>query len=150
MGIFDPATFMDQGINDANSTVTVPVPAGEYVAVASLPVIREWTSKDGTKSGIAVDINWAIDDAGVKAELGRDKVVAKQGIMLDLNAAGAIDTGKGMNVALGRLREALGLNTPGQPFSFRQVEGQVAKIRVEHRIDGEQTFADVKGVTRVS
>ena len=55
--------------------------------------------------------------------------------------------GKGKNVALGRLREALGQNTPGKPWSFGMLVGQVAKVAVKHRItDAGDTFAEVKRV----
>lgn len=149
MGIFDPATFMDQAVNESNATVMVPCPAGEYNATAQEPVIREWKSKDGTKSGVALDIFWDIDDAAVRLELGRDKVLVKQSLMLDLNASGGVDTAKGANVGLGRLREALSLNIAGEPFTPRQITGRVARIRVEHRMDGDTTYADVKGVTKI-
>jgi len=150
MGTFDPSTFLDLTVTDPNSTVMTPVPEGEFTAIAGEPVIRQWTSKDGTKSGLALDIPWEVDDASVKAALGREKVTVKQGLMLDLNPQGGLDTGKGMNVSLGRLREAVGLNTAGQSFSFRMLQGKVAKISVKHRLDGEQVYSDVKGVTRLS
>jgi hypothetical protein len=149
MGTFDPSSFLDLTVTDSNSTQATPVPVGEYPAVASEPEIRQWNSRDGTKSGLALDIIWDVDDAGVKSTLGRDKVTVKQGIMLDLNESGGLDTGKGRNVSLGRLREALGLNTPGVPFNFRMIAGRAAKIKVEHRVDGENIYADVKGVARL-
>jgi len=153
MGTFDPSSFLDLTVTDVNSTVSTPCPEGEYTAVAQEPIIRQWTSKDGTKSGIAVDINWEIDASGypnVKEATGRDKAIVRQGLMLDTNAAGGLDTGKGMNVGLGKLREALGLNVAGKPFSFRMIAGQVAKVSVKHRVDGEQIYADVKGVAKLS
>lgn len=153
MGTFDPSAFLDATVNDANSTVSTPCPEGEYTAVAQEPVIRQWVSKDGMKSGVAVDINWEVDAGGypdVKEATGRDKVFVKQGLMLDTLPNGGLDMGKGMNVGLGRLREALGLNVAGKPFSFRQVAGQVAKISVKHRVDGDQVYADVKAVVKLA
>jgi len=151
MSTFDPATFLDMGLDEANSTVSTPVPEGEYQAVIDKVETRAWQGKaDPSKSGIALDIIWNVEDQGVKTFLERDKVQVKQGIMLDLNVSGGIDTGKGKNVALGKLREATNLNTPGQRFSFRMLEGQMAKISVKHHIDGEQVFADVKAVARLT
>ena len=151
MGTFDPAVFLDQTTSDANSTVSLPVPEGEYTAVIDKVDIRQWTGKkDPSQTGIAVDILWSIEDAAVKAALERDKVICRQGIMLDLNASGGIDTGKGKNVALGKLREATGLNTPGQPFAFRMLEGQMAKVSVKNRVDGDTVYSDVKAVTKLS
>ncbi len=149
MGTFDPSSFLDVNIQEANSTESTPCPEGEYTAVSQEPVVRQWTSQDGTKSGVAIDLNWEVDATSypsIKEATGRDKVFVKQGIMLDLNSNGGIETGKGANVALGRLRQALGLNKPGESFSFRQLGGRVAKISVKHRIQGDATYADVKGV----
>jgi hypothetical protein len=149
-GTFDPATFLDMQVTDAMSTAPVPIDIGEYPAVIEKVDIRPWTSKDGTKNGLALDITWDIDDAGQKSKLGRDKVSVRQGLMLDLNDSGGLDTGKGRNVGLGRLREALGLNQAGAPFSFRNLVGQVAKISVIQRPDGDQIYNDVKGVVKLA
>lgn len=152
VGAFDPATFLDQTLTDANSTSTTPVPAGEYTAMISAdPAFRSWTSrKDPSNSGIALDIIWEVQDSGVQAALGRDRVTVKQGIMLDLNDGGGIDTGKGKNISLGRLRDAVGLNVAGQPFNFRMLTGKLAKIAIAHRVDGDAVYADVKGVARLA
>jgi hypothetical protein len=150
MGTFDPSTFLDVTINEANSTSSTPVPEGEYTAVAGEPAIREWRSQAKGTSGLALDIPWTIDDSRVKEITGRDTNVVKQGLMLDTTESGALATGKGQNVGLGRLREALDLNSPGKPFSFRMIQGQVARVSVKHRVDGDQIFADVKGVARLT
>ena len=68
--------------------------------------------------------------------------------MLDLAATGGLDMSEGKNVALGRLREALGLNDPSQSFSFHQLPGLMGRVNVTHRVVGEDTFADVKAVTK--
>lgn len=148
--MFSPEQFLDMQVTESNDTRTIPVPVGEYTAVAEEVKCRQWQSKkDPSMAGLTLDITWSVDDAAVKELLGRDKVTVKQGIMLDLTDAGGLDMGKGRNVGLGRLREALGLNTPGQPFSFMMVSGRVAKISVSHRIDGENIYAEVKGVAKM-
>jgi len=151
VGSFDPSVFLDATMTEGNSTVNTPVPEGEYTAVVDGdPVIRQWTGrKDPNQTGLALDIIWSVDDASVREALGRDKVTVMQGIMLELNANGGIDTGKGRNVQLGRLRDAVNLNEPGKPFSFRMLAGQVAKISVKHRMDGDAVYAEVKGVARL-
>jgi hypothetical protein len=148
---FDPSVYLDAEVRESNTTQFIPVPEGEYTAVLTgTPEIRQWTSrKDPSKSGLVLDLTWQIDDATVAAELGRDNVTCRQSVMLDLNSAGGIDTSKGRNVNLGRLREAVGLNEPGKPFAFRMLSGQVARVRVAHRTDGEQIFAEVKAVTKL-
>lgn len=150
--MFDPQSFLDTSIEGANSTQSIPVPAGDYTAVIDKVTSRQWTKKDDpTVSGVALDIIWSIDDQSVKELLDRDKVVVKQGVMLDMNDTGTgLDMGKGKNVGLGRLREALGKNNPGERFSFSQLPGCVAKIRVKHRADKDQIFAEVEAVSRLA
>lgn len=148
MSVFNPDTFLDQQFTEANDTQVIPVPVGEYTAVIKDVKARQWQSKkDPSIAGLTLDVVWELDSQEVRELLGRDTVTVKQGIMLDLTESGGLDFGKGRNVGLGRLREALGLNVPGQAFSFAQLPGRVAKISVSHRIDGDQIYTDVKGVT---
>ena len=149
--MFNPEQFLDQQFTEANDTKLVPVPVGEYTAIAGEVKCRQWQSKaDPSKSGVTLDVTWSLDDGAVKELLGRDKVTVKQGLMLDITDSGGIDMGKGRNVGLGRLRDALNLNVPGQPFSFSMLNGRVAKISVSHRVVGEDIFADVKGVAKLA
>lgn len=150
MTTFDPNQFLDMQVTESNDTVLRPVPVGEYTAVVASCEVRPWHGKDDpTKSGMALDLQWEIDDPALEAELGR-KPKVKQGVMLDLTADGTgLDMGKGRNVGLGRLREATGLNTAGQPFSFSMLPGRVAKVSVSHRPDknnAEILYAEVKAV----
>lgn len=148
--MFNPEQFLDQQFTEANDTKLVPVPVGEYTAIAGEVKCRQWQSKaDPSKSGLTLDITWEIDDPAVKELLGRDKVTVRQGIMLDLTDSGTMDMGKGRNVGLGRLREALNLNQPGQAFSFSMIPGRLAKVAVTHRIDGENIYAEVKSLARL-
>lgn len=149
--MFNPEQFLDMQVTESNDTKTIPVPAGEYIAVVEDVKCRQWQSKaDPSKSGVTLDVTWSLDDGAVKELLGRDKVTVKQGLMLDITDSGGIDMGKGRNVGLGRLRDALNLNVPGQPFSFSMLNGRVAKISVSHRVVGEDIFADVKGVAKLA
>lgn len=127
---FDPKLLLDAQTVEANSTVRVPVPAQEHVAVITGVDIRSG-NKDG-KDWHFLDVTYEIDDPAVKQLLGRDKVALTQGIGLDFSPTGGLDYSKGRNVNLGRLREATGLNTPGQPFAFRMFVGKPVKILVTH------------------
>lgn len=146
---FDPQAFLDSSITESNDTKIVPVPVGDYTAIVDKIVPRTWTSKDGTQSGVALDILWIIEDQDVKTFLGRDTVTCKQGLMLDLTPTGQLDMSKGRNVGLGRLREAVNLNKPNEAFSFAMLPGQMAKVSVTHRQnpqDPEEVFAEVRKV----
>lgn len=150
MSAFDPASFLDITVTDANSTKSTPIPAGEYNAVVTGITPRQWTSKDGSKSGIALDVQWSIEDSAVAAFTGREKNIARQDIMLDLTPGGGLDMGKGMNITLGRLRDATNLNEPGAPFAPRMLEGRRAKVLIAHREHNGNLYAEVKGVTKLA
>lgn len=150
MSTFNPDQFLDMQITASHDTKLVPIPVGEYVAVVKEVKVVPWQSKaDPSKAGLKLSVTWDIDDSSVKEFLGRDVVTARQDIMLDLTEAGGIDIGKGKNVGLGRLREALNLNTPGQPFSFNMIAGRPAKVAISQRVDGENIYSEVKGVARI-
>ena len=152
---FDPSILLSTEIHEANDTAAIPVPEGEFVAIIEKVEPRTWQGKeDPTKSGVTLDITWSIDDANVRETLGRDKVTVRQGIMLDLTDTGGLDMSKGRNIGLGRLREALDMNQPGQAFSMNNLSGRVAKILVTHRLDNRnpadpKIFPEVRGVTKM-
>lgn len=151
--MFDVQTLVDIQIEGSNSTSAIPVPEGEYIATVKEFKPRTWNSKDGTQSGVSLDISWEIEDANVAAITGRDKSVVKQSVGLDFTDSNQLDMGRGKNVGLGRLREAIGQNEAGKSFSFNNLPGQIAKVSVKHRSanDGTDTvYAEVKAVTKAS
>lgn len=148
---FDPNVLLDLTVDTANDTKVIPCPEGEFQGQIDSVKPRTWQSKDGTTSGVTLDVTWEILDEGVKETCDREKVTVRQGIMLDMKADGALDMGKGKNVGLGRLREALNMNTPGVPFSFRNLVGQVAVVSVTHRAgDGDDIFPEIRSVAPLS
>lgn len=151
MSTFDPSSLLDTTTTEINDTKIIPIPEGEYLAVIDTTEVKTWSSKDGTSSGLRLDVTYLIDDQAAKDATGREKLTVRQGVMLDLNEAGnGLDMGKGKNVALGRLREACDLNQPGQPFAMAMLPGRLVKIKVTQRPGNEpdQVFNDVRGVTK--
>lgn len=146
---FDPSTFLNQTFEEANSTVLTPCPEGEFPGIAEKVDVNTWQKKDGSASGLKLDLVWDIQDEGVKAATGRDPTRVRQSIMLDLTDTGQLDMGKGKNVNLGRLREALDLNQPGAPFSFSMIQGRMGKVMVKHRIDNDNIYDEVKAVAKL-
>lgn len=152
--MFDAQSFLDMQVTETNSTKKTPCPIGDWQAIADKVDVRSWVKKDDpTVCGLALDIQWSIEDQSVKAALEKDKVIVKQGIMLDLTDTGGLDMGKGKNIGLGRLREAIGCNQPGQSFSFSMITGRMAKVKVSHRLadtvgaDGApDVFDEIKAV----
>ena len=144
---FDPATFLNQSFDEALDTKIIPCPVGEYLAMAEKVDVKPWAAKDGSSSGLKLEVVWDIQDDSVKALIGRDTIRVTQQQMLDLTETGNLDFSKGKNVGLGRIREALGLNTPGEPFSFNMIQGRLAKVKVTHRPYEGDLYAEIKAVT---
>jgi hypothetical protein len=152
---FNAEQFMGTTITEANSTELIRVPEGEYIAVSD-PVtaesFKEFDIRKGDRAGtkgVKLNIKWLINDenGSLKEHLGRAPTVI-QGVMLD-RSPGGLEMGKGKNVQLGRLREALGQNQTATPWAFSMLGGQVARIKVKHRIDGADTYVEVSEVTKV-
>lgn len=149
--MFDAQSFLDMSVTESNSTEFVPVPEGDYTGVAEKVDVRQWTKKDDPSvSGLTLEVQWKIDATQeLKELLGRDSIIVKQGVMLDLTDAGGLDMGKGRNVQLGKLRAALDLNNPGQAFSFTQIVGRIAKVQVKQRVHEGAVYAEVKSVAHI-
>lgn len=151
MSHFDPESFLDATTTEA-STRRNPIPAGaDVVATIGAPKSRSWTSRDQTKSGIAVDVPLTIDLTAypdLRAQVGVDRVLVQDSIMLDLTEKGDIDYGPGKNSKLRRYREALGMNVPGQPFSIRAFEGRQIKVKIKHRLYEGEAYDEVDSVAK--
>lgn len=147
---FDPALFMEQQFDGVNDTKIIPCPTGEFPGISDKVEVVQWSSEKKGTSGLKLRVLWDIQDDSVRQLTGRDKVIVPQDVMLDLTDTGALDMGKGKNVRLGRLREALDLNTPGEPFSFGMIQGRVATVNVKHRPgdNPEDIFAEVDRVAK--
>lgn len=154
MSTFNPELFLQTTHTEAADTVLMPVPEGEFLAVSS-PVtadsLRQFDIRRGDRAGtkgMAIDVEWTINEDAVKQALGRTPKV-RQSIMLDLTADGnGIDFGRGKNVGLGRLREALGQNQNGQPWNFSMLGNQVARVKVKHRMVDDKIYAEVSEVSK--
>lgn len=141
---FDPNLFLNVQIEEAISTEYTPIPEADYTATIKNVSARQ-SNKD-SKTYTMMDVEWKLDAPEAEDANGRP---VRQSLFLDLNAGGTIDSGKGRNVQLGLLLQALGLN--GQPWSPKGLEGRVARVKVKQRAgtgDYEgQTFSEVKAVS---
>lgn len=139
--MFDTDSFLNTSTEGEMSTEFPVVPAGDFNAVVDDIDVRSGEGEKGTWA--VMDITWVIDDAAVAEEMGIDNPKCRQSIFLDFDDSGALKLGKGKNVGLGRLREALGQNGPGA-WSPAMLKGGVARVHVEQRIHEGKTYADVK------
>lgn len=145
--MFDTESFMQTTVEGELSTTTTPIPVGEFLAV-----VKSVGSRSGEKDGnpwAMLDVTWEIDDASVAEVTGRDVNTCRQSIFLDITESGGLDMAKGKNVGLGKLREAVNQNGPGA-WSPAMLEGQVGKVKIDHRLYEGNTYADVKGVAKAN
>lgn len=145
MSQFDPQAFLDTQTTEVNDTRILPCPVGEWPATVDNVDIKSGVSQKSGEPWTRLNVKWKIEGCDANRLADRDPIFVTQGVMLDITDNGGLDMGKGRNVQLGRLREAIGLNKPGQPFSFRMLIGRSAKVRVDHREYEGNIFDDVKG-----
>lgn len=114
MSAFDPDQFMSMTVDGANDTEYATIPAGEYPAMIADAKMAEREGKEGNKF-YPLDIQWQLINPSQDLinAMGRDKIIVRQSVFVDFTDGGSLDMGKGKNVGLGKLRDALGQNTPG-------------------------------------
>ena len=157
--MIDVDQFLNAPVKGAMDTKFTPVPEDDYVAMipqGGIGALRE-VEVDGDKK-LVVDLNWQITDEEklpkVKQITGMKSPRVKQSVFLDVivdskGEVKGLDGGKGKNIDLGRLREALKQNDPSKDWTFRHLEGAIARIKVAHRQVGDATYSQVakNGVT---
>ena len=156
--MFNPDVFLNTTVVESNATELLVVSEGEYTAISggvTADNFRSFDIKKGDRAGqkgYSLDIEWNIEDTGgaIKATIGREPKV-RQSIMLEISSDGTLVFGKGRNVSLGRVREALNQNQTGKPWSFSMLGGQIAKVKVKHRLDPatQRTYSEVADVSRI-
>ena len=149
--LFNPDTFLEQTVTGALDPKYPIIPPGEYPAISKSLKAREMPNEKEPAKGpyTVVDIVWAIEDAGVKEATGLDSPTCRQSVFLDLHE-GKLDMRPKKNIQLGRLREALGLNDPDKPFSFNDLVGQPAIVRIEQSPNAKDPENPYSNVTKVA
>lgn len=144
MSAFDPDLFAQTAITGANDTRFAPVPEAD----AALVQAKSYKIRSTDKGYVILDLTWSVQEQAARDATGLEDPTVRQSIFLDTDGS-ALALGKGKNVGLGKLREALGLNDPTKPFRFDDIVGRMARAKISHRItpDGD-TFAEVKGVIK--
>lgn len=145
---FDPDLFMNAQMEGEMETEYVPVPVDDYFAQITKIALRP-AEKDG-KSFYPMDILWKIE--APDNELAHEQVV-KQTIFLDISESGGLSIGRNKNVALGKLRAAIGQNGP-QAWSPNALVGAAATIKTKQTIGTGKfegrVFSEVEAVTNNS
>jgi len=130
---FNPDLFEAQVVEDANETNRTPIPAGMYSATIDEYKFEEVDTKAGKR--VILRVTWEIYDDELRQSMGRDKITVRQDIWLDVEG-GSLKFGANQNIGLGRLRAALGQNTPGKAWGFHNLSGAgPVNIEIAHRHD---------------
>ena len=154
---FDLSSLVSQPVTEANATSIKPCPIGEYTArIADLrsgEKVEDWFREVNTKRGpsLTIRIPCVILDENVRKELGRENIIVNFDSWIDIGPSGSLATGEGVNVGIGRLRAAVGLNDPSVPFLFSQLPGAGPfKAKVDHRSDANDSSIKYAEIVRVS
>lgn len=148
--MFNPEDFLNATV-DPLATQFEVCPDGEYPFVidsdpAGLkPREVKWNDKQTgePRSFFQLELPCVCLDEAVKAKLGREKVVVRLRINLDLDSSGRLETGPNKNVGLGRLRDALRQNVPGwTPAQLLGAGPFIGKVEGTEGKDGRR-YADI-------
>ena len=154
MSVFDPDTFLDEDVGGPMSTERQLIPINTYhPCYVSEVKPSEGIISKGDRAGqpwAKVDLVWVIDNQELRDTLNRAQVKITQGIMLDLDENGKLDTAKGRNVQLGKVRKALGINEGA--VKWREFLGKPATLQIVHKpsnLDGSmrEEVAAVAGLS---
>jgi len=146
--VFDPQTFLDAQVDEANEK-RPPLPTenpedtnGHYMAVIGEIKTDSGTIGKGDKIGqpwismlipLRLQIPASVQGLGIPPEL-----TLTDRAFLDLTASGSLDNSKGKNRRQKEYRDATGTNVAGVPWSWRQLQGKMVKVKVVHELYNEQ------------
>jgi hypothetical protein len=134
---FNANAILNSSIEEANSTRMEPMPIGEgYIGLVTKVDVKTGTNKKN-EPWVRLELMVEVDGDPRLEAIGMTKKSIRIDGLLDITDKGTIDTSKGKNVQLGRLREATGLNQPGRAFSPLMFQGQMLKFDVSHDVNEE-------------
>jgi hypothetical protein len=154
--VFDPNTFLDAVQTEVNEKrATIPADNPDASDGLYLAVIGEIKTASGIiGKGERTGSPWLQMVVPLKLQLPAQ--VQALGLspefqltdrpMIDLTPQGGVDNAKGKNNAQRIYRDATGLNKPGEPFSWRQMQGKMVKVRVAHELYNGNVVEKVAGV----
>ena len=145
---FDPALFLDAQVAEVNikrpplPTENPASPDGTYMAVIGEVKMDSGTIQKGDRVGqpwlsaiipLQIEVPQQVQEQlGLKLEKGT--ITLTDRAMIDLTPQNTIDNSPGRNRRQRQYRDALGLNNPGDVWSWRKAGGQVVKVKIEHEL----------------
>lgn len=145
MSTFDPEAFLHTVFTESSITQVPPPPEGEYIGTIRPGSLQlRFVGEDNIP---LLEMVFNVAGEEVQRTTGQPQVGVRYTCWLEKGPNG-VDIKN--SVRLGRLREAIGLNTEGQPWSFSQFEGRQARVQVVHETgaDGE-VYAKIRRVTKI-
>ena len=145
--MINAADFINTVHSETIDTARIPIPPGEYVGQIGTDDkaldLQQGNAGPNAKNPGApwarLDVLITIPDpsGAIMAKTGRNPVITRHGVMIDLDSAGKPDFSQGKNIGLGRLFKAVGwpVTDKGQitsGWSFAFLKGKGVKVKIEH------------------
>lgn len=156
---FDAQAFMNQAADPLPTAFEV-IPEGEYkMMLDGDPKMLDVREVSGVSQRTGepyqfyqLELICVVLDDALKAKLGREKVTARMRINLDFDDNGRLVNAPNRNVALGRLRDALGQNKPGwTPQALLGAGPFIGRVKhTSSKTNPEQKFAEVSNAAKIS
>lgn len=143
MSNINPDTFANLVVTEAMETSAPQVPAGDRPVYIKSQKLRQqgeyWL----------MDLICVATDQESITVTGKDEPTVRGSVFIDFTPEGALDFGKGKNVQLGKVREAVNQNQKGKSWSPGMLVGANFIAGVSHRIDkNNNPQAEIKGYAR--
>ena len=147
MSTFDEDVFLSTEVSEPSETKFTTVPGDVYTAY----IDDELTFREYNEAPIC-DVRFILTGVDeLTKKLNMDRLSVQHSLFIDVDKQGRLAFGVNKNVALGRLREALGQNKSGKPWSFQLLKGAgPVKITVVQRPDKNDPETMRNRVTRVA
>lgn len=163
--MFDVDAFLSSTIDQTLDTTRLPVPPGDYLAQINTDdkaiSVDKGTIGKGERTGqpwASLVVSMTIPDpsGSIKAATGRDPVIVRHNIFLDLTTQGDMDWSTGKNINFAKLFAACGWPTDAKGklnsgFSPSWLRGKTLKIKLENEPnpkDPTQMFERITAVTK--
>jgi hypothetical protein len=148
MSVFDPQAFLDVQILDQN-VKRPPINEGDYTATIGEVKTASGARDDGTP-WLQMIVPLAIDvPPDQQSRLGQPTITLTDRVFIDLTAQGTMDNSVGKNRGQRLYRDATDTNKPGEPFSWRMLQGRMVKVRVKHEMYEGEIQERVSGVAKI-
>lgn len=144
MSIFNPEVLMNCVTETQMSTFIPPWPEGEWVVS-----IAKIDFKNPKENMVLMELTLETIDPDVVSVTGIDPSQVRYAVFLDLTPSGMLDDTEGKNIGVGKIREAVGQNVAGVPWSPSLLAGQQFRVKSTQKSDKDNPEiirTEVKGI----